>query len=314
MDIFFYDLNFNRIHIMPSSSIDRGYISTNVQIDFSGDGSFEILYYDEELRSMLKQYSDGMFVFWGKFQGILTDWQTQRKGRRLFGTHLNGLLHKEVIPTQSETTESVNVTAKRLITNYYPWLTWKEPTGSFSSVTFSTDTYKYGNEVFKELCSLGKCGYRIFAENKTLYFELLPIVKNPLILSEGNLNAYEFQEDFDNKTAGYSGWYEKEVEGSNPVWTFIEGEKTGLHSQTVILSARTAEAAAEELKSKTAKYNIQCKTRNIEYGTDYKLGDNVRITTDGKVSYKLITSVKLWHEGAAYHEEPVLSNEGDELV
>ncbi|MBQ7975411.1 MAG: hypothetical protein IJ300_06965 [Clostridia bacterium] len=311
MDIYFYDLDFNLIHILPNSSIDIGYISANTQIDFAGDGKFEILYHDEELRLLIKQYPDGMIIKWGKFEGILTDWQTQRKDRRIFGTHLNGVLHKEVIPTQAETTETVDVIAKRIITEYYPWLTWKEQSyGEFESITFGTDTYKYGNEVFKELCSLGKCGYRIYVEDKTLCFGLLPIVKNPLILSEGNRNAYEFQEDFDNKTSGCSGWYQNE----ESVWTYIEGEKTGLKGQTVILSSKTAEAAAEELKNKTVTYNTQCKTRNIEYAEDYILGDSVRVDTDGMVSRKIITNVKLWHEGASYHEEPVLSNEGDELV
>ncbi|MBQ8765590.1 MAG: hypothetical protein IJZ16_02190, partial [Clostridia bacterium] len=291
MDVYFYDLDFNLIHILPSSSIDRGYISANVQIDFAGNGKCEILYYDEELRALLKQYPDGMLIQWGKFQGILTDWQKQVKDRRIFGTHLNGVLHKEVIPTQAETTETADAIAQRLITQYYPWLIWKEPTGSFNSITFSTDTYKHGDEVFKSLCTLGNCGYRIYIENKIMYFELLPVVEKSLILSEGNLNAYDFQEDFNNKTAGYSGWYQNE----ESVWTFIEGEKTGLKGQTVILSAKTAEAAAEELKNKTVTYNMQCKTRNIEYTEDYNLGDNVRVTTDGMVRRKIITNVKLWH-------------------
>lgn len=314
MDIFFYDLDFKRVHILPSSSIDRGYISANAQIDFAGDGKCEILYHDEELRKELKNYPDGLLISWGRFQGILTDWQNQIKDKRLFGMHLNGVLHKEVIPIQSESTENVAVIAKRLIDEYYPWIAWKAPSGEFNDVTFATDTYKYGNEVFKELCALGKCGYRLFFENRTIYFELIPIVKEPLILSEGNLNAYEFQEDYNMKTAGYSGWYEKEVEDGDSVWTFIAGEKSGLQGQTVILSSKTAEAAAEELKNKTATYNVQCKTRNIEYCTDYKLGDSVRVTIDNTVSRKIITSIKLWHEGSSFHEEPVLSDEGDELV
>ena len=90
MDIFIYDFEFNCIHIIPNSSIDTGYISANAEIDFCGDGSFEIVYRDEVFRKLLKIYPDGLFIKWGLFEGIITDWQNKKSECRIFGTHLNG--------------------------------------------------------------------------------------------------------------------------------------------------------------------------------------------------------------------------------
>ena len=315
MDIYFYNLDFELVHILPSSSKDRGYISANAQIDFCDEGKFEVLYYDEELRKLLKLHPEGLLIKWGKFQGFLSDWQNREKESRIFGMHLNGILHKIAIPILEEESANAVAIAKKII-DLYDWVEWiGVDKNLFKEITFSTDKYSPGDEVIKKLCSAADCGYKVFMKNKKLYFELIPKRDNPLILSEGNLNAYEFQEDFDLKTAASGGWYkleQPETDGNkqDPVWTFT-GTENGVKGQIVILSSTTEAAANDELAALKISHSMQCKTRNVELDKDYMLGDILRISYENTVQRNLVKNIKLWYEKCSYHEEPIF--EGADL-
>ncbi len=319
MDILFYNFELENVYMIPSSSLNAGYISCNTTQDFNGDGSFEILYYDLQLKKLIKQYPDGLLIKWGKFDGIVTDYQCKQNEWRIYGTHLNGILHKEVIPnTDGEISGNLKTLVKNVIITHYPWLTWVEPSAIFEDVTFCRNDYKAGNDFIKDLVSRGHSGYRIYidTQNKQLKFELLQSKNNTLMLSEANLNAYKFQEDYNSKTTAYGGWYKQEQpndESGNrvePIWTYISlnNAKIGLYKQDVILKATTAAEASAELAEYTATHTITCSTRNVKYGIDYVLGDKVRVLFDDICVQKTVTAIKSWHEGTEYNEEPVLGD------
>ena len=77
--------------------------------------------------------------------------------------------------------------------------------------------------------------------------------------------------------------------------------------QDIVLSANEPAAAMTELEKCKNKYDVSIKTRNIEFGTDYGIGDIIRFQKGSKTYYKQITSVEMWLEGSTYHEEPTLT-------
>ena len=317
MDITFYDLELNKLHVLPASSKNVGYISMNCTIDFNGDGSFQLLFWDKELEALIAKHKEGLIIKYGDFEGFSTDYQFTRTEKRLYGMHLNGLLYKSVIPnTDGALAGNLETLVYEIINQYYSWLTTAETVGGFEDVTFWRNTYKQGNSYISDLVSRGHAGYKIYIDfqNKRFIFKLLKSGTNQLMLSENNLNAYEFQEDFDSKNAAYGGWYQQEqpddADGNSvdPVWTYISSDstKTGIYKQDVVLSAKTDSEARNELAEHVAVYTLSAKTRNIKYGEDYKLGDKVRVQKDGITVQKTVTSINIWHEGNEYNEQPIL--------
>lgn len=317
MDIYFYDLDLNLLHILPASSRDIGYISMNAKIEFQGDGSFELSFWDNVLIDVIKAHPEGVILQWGEFEGISTDYQFTASKKTLYGKHLNGLLVKSaIVPTDGAISGNVETLVYQKINENYSWLDTAEVKGGFENVIFWRNTCKKGNEFISDLCARGHTGYKIYLDipNKKYIFEILKSTDNPLVLSESNLNAYAVQEDFDGKNIAFGGYYKKQqIEDENgnrpdPVWTYIsvDDSKTGIYKQDIVLSAETENEAISELKKCKAEYTATLKTKNIQYGIDYKLGDRVRFQQNGKTSYKTITAIELWHEKTSHGEQPVL--------
>lgn len=324
MDIKLYTLDFTDMFILPQSSGKggSGYSSISAEIELNGSGSFQFVFRDDELEAFIKSHPEGAFLKWGKFEGYVTDYQFKHYQKTIYGSHLNALAHKYVIPVTNlpdeydgEVNESIDEAMSWLINKYVPGITYV-PSGLTDVVEFSTDTCKYADEFFKEYLSKAKLAYEIYIDQNLLKLKVISPEENPEVLSIGNKNVYEIQEDFSNKTIAFGGWYknikeEIDDEGINQnveEWLYIStSEKTGIYKQDVILEANSPSAAMDELKTYENQHSYVCKTRNIEYQTDYKLGDIIRFQTDGKTVKKQITSVDMWFEGATYHEEPTLS-------
>jgi len=311
MDIRFYTLDFSDVRILPATSKENGYISMNSTIEFCGTGTFELVFYDKELEEFVEQHPEGLIITWGDFQGYFMDYQFQKEQNWVFGSHINSLLHKFVIPPQSISGDLKTV-ASEIITQYTPFI-FIDSTEDFGTVEYTSDKYQSADAFFIDLLPKQKIGYRLFAKSGVIYFELLRAVTNPLMLSNGNRNVYEVQKDFSNKNVAYGGWYKKTKEDDGTEleteeWIYIStAEKEGIYKQDVVLNASTPSEAVSELAAKAIEYNIDCKTRNIEYGVDYSLGDIVRYQDKAMTVYKQISSVSLWLEGSTYHQEPTLT-------
>ena len=312
MDIYFYDFDLNLVFVLPVSSQNNGYISMNCKIEFNGDGSVQLLFWDRELERLVSRHPEGLIIKWGQFEGFTTGYQFEDVNKRIYGMHLNGLLYKSVI-MPSEYNGKVNEIAADVISKYYTWLNVKQSEGDFTDITYKLDKPMQGNKFFTEISGQAECGYRTYIdwENKKYMFELLEIRDNPIRLSEDNLNAYEFKVNYDGKNIAFGGWYQyeppKDDDTSEKEWRYIESEKkVEIYKQDVILSAKNEQDALTELKKKTADSQTTCKTRNIKYNTDYKLGDRLKVLKDNDVTEKIVFTVNLWHEKNEYKEEPVL--------
>ena len=255
MDIRFYDLKFNLLYILPSNSGENGYISCNVTHEFNGNGKFEIVFVDKELEGVVKAYKDDLMIVWDGFQGFLTGYQFDDAQNTLFGQHLNGLLARRVIRVNNEVFNSdVESIARGFITKYYDFLTLGATTGFSNIVQFAPESYKTGNEVIPALLEKDSAGFLITADitNKKYVFTVLKSSNNDLILSENNLNAYEFSESYDNKTLVTAGWYKQKTENSEgeitETWTCYNADesKGGIYKKEILLSADSFEKAKTE--------------------------------------------------------------------
>jgi len=312
-DIRFYDFDFNLVHILPESAADIGYTSMNAVQEFNSSGSLELVFYDSELKKKIKDYRCNLLVIWNGFQGFLTSyiWNTQYK---VMGMHLNGLLHRAVIPTAETLSGTVEELARSAISKNIPWLTLGEEKGFTTNVEYTTKKYLTADEYIQDLLDMDNAGYKIFADipNKKLVFECIKPSENRIMFSEENLNAYDFEQSYINKELAFGGWFLKEQtddEGNalDPIWTYIttDDAKEGIYKIDTVLSANTKTEALEELKQFKSDQETLFKIRNSSYGTDYDLGDIVRVQNNGITEKKLVSGINRWQEHE-YGEQPIL--------
>ena len=233
----------------------------------------------------------------------------------MFGSHLNSLLYKAVFPPQDIKSVYISTKINNLVSENISWLEIVETSGTFPLVEYKTETYLNADKFTQECLQKAELGYRIYSENKRLKFEVIKSENNSIVLSGNNLNVYEVQEDFSNKNIAYRGWYKKTEDDDGtkleePKWTLIQKaiRQEGIFGQDVVLSASSRQAAIDELSKYKTEYTIDCKTRNLSYMEDYKLGDIVRYQEGNTTIKKVISAIELWYEGNTYHEEPQLTD------
>lgn len=315
MDIRFYDFKFNLLYILPPNSGKNGYVSCNATHEFNGLGKFEIVFVDEELEEIIKKHKDDLMIVWDSFQGFLTGYQFDDVENTLFGQHLNGLIVRRVIQVNNEILSGdVESVARDLITKYYDFLTLGTITGFSNIVQFAPESYKTGDKIIPALLEKDSAGFLIAADitNKKYVFTILKSSNNDLILSENNLNVYEFSESYDNKTLVTAGWYKQKAENSEgeitETWACYNADesKGGIYKKEISLSADSFEKAKTEFAENVPFNEFQYKTKNISFGVDYKLGDVLRCQVGNVTIRKRVTSVNKWFEKEK-GEQPVLS-------
>lgn len=315
MDIVFESLDFSEKLILPSSGRDNGYLSMNASVELRGTGSFELAFSDEDVTGFMQKHKEGFFITWGKFQGFATDYQiihNTESTNKIFGSNINAVVHKAVFPDVNITKdETIEDTLSSMFLKNAPWITFVKSNLPYS-VEYSTEKYMNADEFLNGYLAPANLGYSVYISNKKLYIKLIDCRDNPLMLSINNLNVYNIQEDFSCKTAAFGGWYKKTEEDDGTKleeeqWLYISKEsKSGVFTQDVVLSSSSPAAAKNELEQYANDYTTMCKTRNIEFQSDYNLGDVVRLQIKNDTVKKQISSVDMWYEGSTYHEEPTL--------
>ena len=310
-DIKFYDFNFNLLRILPqyAFNLNCGYISANVTKEFNGAGSFEIDFIDEETKQIVKSNPRNIFIEWNGFFGILTGYLFDTKCK-ITGLSLNSLLHRIVIPqTATQLSGNVEQLARNAISVNGSWLTLGTLSGYTNQVQYSTDTYKTADVYIEELLALDNAGYEISADiaNRHFVFKVLSSSETGLILSTNLNTAYDFSESYDNKSKAVGGWYQRAT-NDDSVWTYITTDNTasGINKIDTVLSATTEAEALQELQQLKEQLDIDLKTRNVKYGTDYKLGDIVRVQNGERAVKKRIIGINITQENG-YTENPILS-------
>ncbi|MBR6523448.1 MAG: hypothetical protein IKT39_02415 [Clostridia bacterium] len=309
-DITFYDLNFNRLYILPQYTLNKGYISAYAQKDFNGVGSLEIVFIDDDLKKLIKQYRDNLVIEWNGFYGILCAYRDEPKGVRLTGESLNSILKRSVIPSTVATlTGNVEELAFDALKSVAPWLKQGESKEFKTDVSYSTDTYISADVYIGDLLKLDNAGYEIKPDfvNKQFVFEVLQSKETALLLSTNNKNAYDFSEVYINRPVAHGGWFPAKV-GDETIWAYITLNESleGVFKKDTVLKSTTETEAWQELKAMVPESETELKTRGITYGADYVLGDIVRVQNNDVADRKRITSVIMSQENG-YIENPIFS-------
>lgn len=311
-DIRFYDFDFNLLYILPQSADKSGYTAVNATIEFSDFGNIEITFYDNELKSIIRNKRDKIIVIWRDFQGYITSYMFTETTNKLFGKHLNGLLKRVVIPTitASSSAKEAGYILNNSVLSEISWLNAETGiAGKGEKITYSTEKYMTADKAVKEINELSKSGYMIKADikSKTFTYCFLPRADNSLMLSVSNLNIYEPELTYKNTDMAFGGWYEKKTDDTS-TWTYITNDstKTGIYKIDTVLSAETEEEAQKELNKCISDYEIAAKTKTLEHGTDYNIGDIVRVQIDGVTEKRLVSGINMWNE-QSYGEEPILT-------
>lgn len=311
-DIRFYDFDFNLLYILPPFADNSGYTAVNATIEFADFGNIEITFYDNELKSVIRDNRNKLLVVWRDFQGYITSYMFTETTNKVFGKHLNGLLQRAVIPiiTALSSTKEAGYILNNFVLNNISWLNIETDIASKGEkITYSTDKYMTADKAVKEINELAKSGYMIKVDikNKTFTYYFLSRADNSLMLSVSNLNIYEPELTYKNTDMAFGGWYEKKTDDTS-TWTYISNDstKTGIYKIDTVLSATTAEEAQKELNKCISNYEIAAKTKTLEHGADYNVGDIIRVQIDGVTEKRLISGVNMWNE-QNYGEEPILT-------
>lgn len=312
-DIRFYDFDLNLAYILPAHSKGKGYVATVATQEFNDAGALEILFVDDTLKKLVRERRGSMLVTWNGFQGFTTSYQFDKECR-LMGMSLNGLLNRIVVPETGEvvTGDVYSLASAAITSEIAPWLNVMPATDEFiNEVEYSTDKYKTADTYLQELLKLDNAGYRVYADfaEKKFCLEVLKSKETNLMLSSGNLNAYEIVENFSDKKIAVGGWYKKKSDdGASATWEYITTDESvsGVKKIDTVLSSTTETEARNELKNKVYESSFDLKTRRIKYGVDYMLGDVVRVQNEGITMKKRISGITLSQENR-YEENPILS-------
>ena len=324
MDIKFYDFDFNLVAILPrASGHGTGYTFLNYKVEFLGHGSFEITYLSEKIDRIAEKYRDRLFVVLDDFQGYLTGYRFQDDKHKLYGKHLNGLVSRRLIGPWTTSDKTVETIARDVISAKYDFLSLGAEKGFENKISHETTDYIAGDEFLKTLLQKDNAGYCVTADfvQRQLIFNVLKNRETSLMLSESNLNAYDFDISYDNKEIATYGFYsevqpdtvtedengEEVTQKNDNVIKCVGSADGGINRIDVWLSAEMASEAKAELKSKKPLFDITASTRRIRWNYDYQLGDIVRVQKNGVTVTKAITSVSVSVESSRI-ETPTLTD------
>lgn len=313
-DIYFYDLNFNLLRILPSTR----YKSIIAQQDFCGTGSLDIIFFDSETGDILEDNIDnGILVIWRKFQGILTSFLRDDDEYRAVGEHLNGIVKR--LTAEPYTPDDKNFIWTALQNPFFNktpgkpnWISPVNDSGDTGTYTFDIDKRTTGDEYVKTVLENINGGYNVVADFKAQKYNMhyFKHAENNLVLSKNNLNVSSLSITCNNKNKTDGGWYLDKLSGN---WHHLPqyNYTANVTYRDTVLSATNESDAKAELAKLRQKYEITLTTKNLDYGTDYKIGDIVRLQDRGKTFKMVINSVKMWEENG-YGEEPTVTKYEEE--
>lgn len=139
------------------------------------------------------------------------------------------------------------------------------------------------SEVIIDLCDIIGCGFSLRADfkNKCWNFKLIFGQEKHILMSKSLKNVYDLtlKESFlDSANGGYYEIYDADAE--QKPYGYIKGENIGkgmLYWDTILSSASGLSEAQKLIRKATPEYRLNCELLGLEYGSDYELGDIVRV-------------------------------------
>lgn len=311
-DIRFYNYEFELL------DIEADFISSNWQVKFNAIGQFEAHFpLDSDIVKIAMEHPF-LVALQGKNAAIVTG-KRAAEDFTVFGRTCNWLLMQRVVPAFEAKTGTAGAIACELVSKAFEDVEnfACEIDGNFSdTVSMEKEDYLSLFDVVQEWLELGKAGHEVVfdVKQKKWIFRVLCGSERDLMISEDNRNALnsEFCEDIlEEKNAG---WYQQEQEQENEkvlVWTFLNDTGAeGLYRRECVLSAKTQEAAAQELGRKKKISSLTAESCGPVWRKDYELGDVIRVQIKkgncAQTVKQKITGVHLWYETGERGEQPIM--------
>lgn len=317
-DIRLYDYEFNLIHI------EHNIISVNMVVKYNDIGSFEAHFPINSGISKQALEHPYLVAVMGDLQAIITGKQASQNEFVLYGKTVNWILSRRVTHkfTTYKTTLSKNAEtlARYLVQNAFSDVS-NFVLGLSAGINYEHEfwrnTANQTSDVIKDCLDNAGAGHNVLFDriNKRWVFNIIKGKEIPLIISETNGSAYNsrYSEDIQNYYS--SGWYEKissESEDSEWVQLIKDKEKTGIYKWDGVLYGTSPSEGTNSLNNKKWEKITKMQTRELHFGTDYSLGDIVRIQINfGEFRQNLkkrINGVEMWFENNNFGEEPIFSD------
>lgn len=320
-DIRVYDFEFNLLHI------ENRYISSNFDLMYNDVGSTEYHFPIQSDILPVIMENDYLVLIQGDKQSIVTGKQIT-SDLAVFGRTCNWILTRRTTPAFKTSELSINKDSESVAR----WVVEQ----AFSDVDnfvlgpvcglesyeeFWRNTTNVTFDVVRDCLARQDAGHRVLFDtaNKQWVFEVYQGTKRQTIVSEANRSAYDTQ--YTENLADYytSGYYEftpEAEEGQEPPpseWLYLSGDKTGIYKWDAVLSGSTESEAKSDLKNRRWEKEITASLRNMEFGKDYQLGDQLRIQLQSgrfqKTFEKEITGVNFYAQDNEIGEKPIFNEE-----
>ena len=173
------------------------------------------------------------------------------------------------------------------------------------------------SDVVKDLCDHIGCGHMLRADfdNKCWNFNLIYGRERTVMMSKSLKNCYDLtmKESLQDEACG--GFFELyDAESEQKPYGYIKKDNGGkgmLYWDSVITSASGQSEAEAMLKKKETEYKLNCELLGIMYGTDYELGDIVRVQFESgdfrKTFKRRVVGISIINSASQKSIKPTLS-------
>lgn len=264
--LIFYDYEFNLL------AAETNVISGSWEIYYNDVGSFEAhLPLSSEIVKLLPKHRY-IVVRDGTRCAVLVGYQLSDE-LAIYGRTCNWLLEKR-IAAPAEYSGYAAELARGVVQTAFPNSEITVQPGILGSpVTFKQSSNATALEVVSGILAQDNLGHSLDFDyaDKCWKFRILQGMQRPLLISEANKNAWELSLTEDILDLATCCVYD---EGS-----YDSGKKTGIYRWQTMTAATTEQEAKEQLSKCRAKSEMTLKLRGLTFGTDYDVGDTVRVQT-----------------------------------
>ena len=312
MALRFYDFEFNLIHIEPR------FVSSSWSIRHSAPGTFEAHFpIESEVLSVVAQ-NKYLVAVQGDFAAIVTGYDTH-DDFAVYGRTCNWILSKRIVLPFEEISDNGGSIAYRLVSDAFGDVSnfISESVSVGEAITFSKQNPATVLDAVTDCLAQVSLGHevRFDIENKQWVFKVTASKQNDLVISESLKNASDTAITADILDRADCGYYEKRTEAADGSTTQSyeylcnSDVASGIYRWEALLSGSSESEGKSSLMTKKENSTLTLNTHDILYGTDYSLGDIVRVQfTKGalkKTEKKRICGVDIQYKNAEKFEQPV---------
>ena len=311
MVIRFYDFEFNLVHIEPE------FISSSWTVYFNKEGNFEARFpCNSEVLSVVSE-NRYLVAKQGEFSAIITGYSAEDEFT-VYGRTCNWLLKKRVtLPTENNSVYSGSLACTLASTAFSDVSNFVTENKSYGkAISFSSERMETTYDAVVRCLKEGAIGHELKfdTDNKRWVFATLPSYSTTLMISESLKNASDtaiVADILDLADCGYYKKISKDASGnSTEEYSLLKnGTKSGIYRWETVISENNETEAKAMLNTKKENSTIKLSTLGVFYGSDYSLGDIVRVQiVKGvlkKTVKKRICGVEIKHTSSARYEQPI---------